>query len=61
MTNLENLGLETHASGSAGVSFRKHMPKLYFGLHGQISDWITSTPDNDMVYIFDMWDAGNLK
>lgn len=38
MTNLENLGLEIHALGSADESFRKHMPKLYFGLHRQVSD-----------------------
>lgn len=61
MTNLENLGLEIYASGIAGVSFRKHMLKLYFVLFGQVSDWIMSTPDNDIVYNFDMWDADNLK
>lgn len=37
------------------------MPKLYFGLHGQVSDWKMSTADNVRVYVFSTWDVDNFK
>lgn len=65
MTNLENLGLEIHASGSSCVFFRnfftKNSTKLYFGSHGQVPDWIMSTPESNMVYNVDMLAADYLK
>lgn len=47
--------------GSAGASLRKTYAKAVFWLPQASFRWIMSTPDNQVIHIFNMWDADDLK